>query len=338
MQSLPLVRHSERVAFKRCEKRWYWAWRRGLVPKTQLPGALELGTWTHEALAAWYTLKDRRKRSLAELFTGVADTALATYTDLPDHVLAKAEELRMLGLAITTAYDKKYGADESVRAIAAELPLEYPIKNKADDVVALHKLKPDLIYEDANRDVWMMEHKTAKQIRTGHLVLDDQARPYAAMAELTLREKGLLTEDQQFKGVMYNFIKKILPDERSTDEKGRALNKNGTLSKRQPLPSFLRYPVTLGRRAKRIALTRLRFETILITSYAQAIREKRIDPNYIRITPHSSCEKLCPFFTMCVVAEQGGNVAEMERSLFTRRNPYTYDEETADIPTSFELS
>jgi len=341
MDRLPLIRHSERVAYKRCPKKWFWAWRMGLVPKHKTYGALDLGTWVHEAFADWYRHEDRDNVNLAGIFMQAytATALLAKEAGAPQYALDKAEELAMLGEAMLTAYQKFYGAgDPDVNVIAAEIPLEFPITDSDGKLVALHKLKPDLVYADRNGDVWLMEHKTAAQIRLGHLPIDDQARPYVAMAEPALRKAGVIGKRQYFKGVMYNFARKALPDERPKDAQGRSLNKNGSVSAKQPTPTFMRHPITLTRAARRIALMRLRIETMLITDLTRALHEKAIDPRVLTKTPHSSCEKLCPFFTMCVVEEQGGDISEMQRTMYVRRDPYLYEEETTDIPLSFELS
>lgn len=339
MDNLPLIRHSERVDFKRCPKKWYWHWRMGLFPKVQDYGALTLGIWTHAALAEWYG--GNRELELPRLFARIANDAMVKAVDegVPDFMLEKADESAALGEIMVTAYQKKWGDDPTVNVMATELPLEFPIRDDAGTIVAIHKLKPDLIYESAtDGNVWLMEHKTAKQIRLGHLPIDDQARPYAAMAEIAMRRIGLLAKHQHFKGVMYNFLRKALPDERTVNEKGQALNKNGTVSARQPSPVFVRHPVVLSRKAKQIALMRLQIETRIITDYAAALRRKEINPHHIPKTPHSSCEKLCQYFSMCVVEEQGGDIKEMQRTMYHRENPYTYLEDTTDIPTSFELS
>lgn len=336
---LPLIRHSERVDFKRCPKKWFWHWRMGLFPKTINFGALVLGTWTHAALAGWYGLKHRDGHSLSAWFERYADADIARAIDLPDYVMEQAEEARGLGLAMTTAYQKRYGADDEVNVMAVELPLEFEITDEEGTVIAHHKLKPDMVYENATTgDVWLMEHKTAKQIRLEHLPIDDQARPYAAMAEVAMRRAGVLAKSQQFKGVMYNFLRKALPDERPVNEKGQALNKNGTISAKQPSPVFVRHPVVLSRKAKQIALMRLRDETMIITHIAARVRDKTIAPSRIPKTSHSSCPKLCQYFAMCVVEEQGGDIKTMQQTMYVRHDPYTYDEETTDIPASFELS
>lgn len=337
---LPVIRHSERVDFKRCQKKWYWNWRVGLATKQEVFGALTLGTWMHLALAGRYA-PNYDDTSLEAWFDHITSMVLKHAADLgevPDYLMEKGHEQRALGLAMAAAYDKRYGSDPGINVLDVEVPLEFEIRDSHGKLIAKHKLKPDMIYTDADGGVWLMEHKTAKQIRLGHLVIDDQARPYAAMAEIALRRAGLITPDQQFRGVMYNFLRKALPDERPTNEKGQCLNKNGTVSKSQPSPIFVRYPVTLTRRGKTIALARLQNEAVQITEYTRAIRSKRLHPDHLMKTPHSSCEKLCQYFTMCVVEEQGGNITEMRKNLYVKRDPYLYDEDSADIPISFELS
>lgn len=336
MKELPIVRSHERITFKRCQKKWYWAWKLGLVPKTKVFGALDLGTWVHVALSIWYTQRPRRN-NLPEIFKGVAEEATR---DAPDLVADKAEELSQLGLAMMIAYSKHYGLDKNVRVIKAEIPLEFKFSNDKGEIVAIHKLKPDLVYVDSSTDeVWLMEHKTASAIRHEHLVIDDQARPYGAMAERALKNIGAIGPNDKFRGIMYNFIRKALPDLRPTDAEGRYLNKNGSVSKSQPPPLFKRVPVVMGSGAKAQTLKRVRAETIFITTMTELLRDKAIQAGNLNKTPHSSCPKFCDYFTMCVLEEEGADIRAIQKSMYNRINPYLYDDEnpTADIPPSFEM-
>lgn len=334
---LPLIRSHERIEFKRCQKKWYWHWRKGLVPKAKSFGALELGTWMHAALQSHYI----ERITLHQAFDGVTANALAEArkSGIADYLIEQAYELANLGMAMAKAYDTHYGTDPNVRVIDAEVPLEFRITDTDGSLLAVHKLKPDLVYEDLDGYVWLMEHKTAASIRLEHLVIDDQARPYVAMAGRALANAGIIKDPSQFKGIMYNFLRKAVPDSRPVNEKGEYLNKNGSVSKSQPPPYFIRHPITLSRAGKVATLRRLQLETRKITDFTKALRAKEFGPDLLDKTPHNSCPRFCQYFAMCVVEEQGGDIREMERSMYTRQNPYVYDEEnpTADVPVSFEM-
>lgn len=339
MSSLALVRSHERMDYKRCPWKWYMKWRLGLVLKAKNFGPLELGTWVHYAFEHWYGMGYKRNGDLVDHFQIAVNAAIAEAVEAgaPEYVLDKAEELAALGEAMMIAYQRFYGADEDIYVLAVEIPLEFTISDPVTgELVAIHRLKPDMVFRDRHRDVWLMENKTAAQIRTEHLVIDDQARPYGAMAERALRKMGIIPVSSGFSGIMYNIVRKALPDERQTNDKGLYLNKNGTVSKRQPTPLFLRHPVKLTRPAKIRTLERVRAETILLTTLTTALRNKRIDPRDLPKTPHSSCSKTCQFFTMCVADEQGTDIRDMQRNMFDRRDPYDYEDST-DIPVGFEL-
>lgn len=340
-RTLPVVTRSERVDFKRCEWKWYQLWRRGLVPKSKTFGALDLGEWLHAALADWYSAPDR-SIDLGFIFNLYADHAVerATNGGAPEHTIEKAEELAALGENMMRAYQKHYGTDEDVEVIRAEVPLEFSFPDRTGALAFLHKLKPDLVYRSRrNLGVWLMEHKSATSIHTEHLVIDDQARPYGAMAERALRNLGLISKREELKGIMYNYMRKGLSDERPTNDAGKALNKNGTVSARQPAALFVRKPILMSRPAKRITLNRVRGETIGITTLATMIRANPGEHWSERLskTPHHSCPKFCPVFALCEADENGADTTELESGLFDRRDPYTYYGETTSEHTSFEM-
>lgn len=311
----------------------------GLVSKLISFGALDLGTWMHTAMEQWY--KKGRKRhvlSLAELFSVAADNAIinAQEKGAPDHTIEKAEELAELGVVMAEAYQAHYGNDEAINVIGAEIPLAFSIADKSGKVIAQHLLKPDLVFYDGERNVLLLENKTAKQIATGHLAMDDQARPYGVMAERALKNAGIISQNAKLKGILYNFLRKGIPDERMTNDKGQSLNKNGTVSARQPKPMFVRKLVTLTTAAKRVSLRRIQTETVLVTELTTRLRSGEIDPADLPKTPHKSCERFCQYFDMCVAEENGIDIRSMQQLMFVRRNPYDYAEST-DEPIGFEM-
>lgn len=336
---LPLIRNGERVDYKRCMKKWYWRWRMGLVPKAASFGALELGTWVHAALGGWYGEGYARNGNLPDHFLSAAEASIsdAAKAQAPSYVLERAEELAALGEAMMQAYERHYGKDRDVFVLAVEVPLEFTMSDYGGKLVATHRLKPDMVYADRSKAVRLMENKTAATIRTGHLALDDQARPYGAMAERSLKQAGVIGAKESVSGITYNFMRKALPDERPTNAKGLYLNKNGTVSKKQPPALFLRHPVPMTKPAKLIALQRIRDEAVEITSLARLLRNGHADPMRLTKTPHTSCEKFCNYFTMCVAEEQGTDITVMRRSMFVQQDPYAYAEDTTDVPSSFEM-
>lgn len=337
---LPIVRSGERATYKRCPKKWYWAWRKGYVLKSKTFGALDLGTWWHAGLAKWYGLLGlERNDSFAVLFGIEANVAIqaAQENNAPDHVIEQADELAALGLEMALAYETYYGTDPGVNVLATEVHLEFTIPHlDTGKIIAVHRLTPDLIYMDRDGNVWLMEHKTAKAIRTEHLSIDDQARPYGSMAERALRKAKILMPKREFKGIMYNFARKALPDQRPTNSKGQYLNKDQSVSKSQPPAYFVRKPVVLSRKAKLITLKRVQLETMIIVGMTKALRNKEIDPRDIPKTPHTSCPRFCEFFTICEAEEEGTDIREMERALYRREDPYA-TEETSDEVISFEF-
>lgn len=335
---LPVVTSSERVTYKRCKKKWYWAWRRGLIPKLKQFGALDLGNWLHDGLAEWYGEGRERHGELDKLVVWAAETAMqqAHVDGAPDYILEQAEPLVALAEAMAKSYVDFYGKDDKIFVIRAEIPLEFLIPNSAGKVIAKHKLKPDLVFLDQYGHVWLMEHKTAKSIKTEHLTLDDQARPYGAMAEPALRKLGIIGPNRKFAGIMYNFLRKALVDLRPTNAKGQYLNKNGSISKSQPPAYYVRHPQRMTSKQKIKTLTRVQDETMEITEMTMRLRTKDLDPDRLPKTPHKSCDKLCPFFTMCVAEESGTDIRQMERDMFVRKDPYLYHESTEEILT-FEV-
>lgn len=338
---LPAITRSERAASQRCLRMWYWTWRRGLVAKAKKFDALDLGTWMHLALAEWYGAGHKRSGRLPALFHAYAQDAIiaAQHDGAPEHIIEKAYELLALGESMCQAYETKYGKDPMVEVIRAEIPLEFTISNDDGEIIAIHKLKPDLVFRTTGTrgGIWLMEHKTAKSIRTEHLVIDNQARPYGAMAEPALRKAGVLRQGENIKGIVYNFLRKGFSDQRPTNDKGQSLNKDGSVSKVQPAALFLRKRITMTTKAKLITLRRVQSDAVFLTELTKRLRAGTVKGENLPKTSHYSCPKMCPFFDMCVAEEEGTDIRDMERELYIRRDPYLHHEETTDIPAGFEL-
>ena len=239
----PRIRASERVSFQRCQAAWWWRNREGLVPKGIPSTPLWFGTGVHLALALWYCGPGvKRGPEPAETWDKYASEMEMAYvrTDDPDDdTVAKYVDARELGITMLEGYRKLYGRDETWSIVSPErtFNLRIPWPANASNFWDAASVDPstvmaelvgtyDVVYLDTETTrYWLGEHKTAKAVQTRHLAMDNQAGTYWATATAELRRDGLIPEDEVLAGIMYNFLRKALPDERPLDAEGDKTNK-----------------------------------------------------------------------------------------------------------------
>lgn len=305
----------------------------------------------HEALRDWYLPgyeRDNRWNpgyerdgDLSEHIRRIADRDfMACASSLTDAQVDQAAKSKNLAIALARAYQQYYKNDNQLDIIATEVPLEFVIRDGAgwrDAFRIVHRLKPDAVFRTGPRTVMLLESKTAASVKVEHLVIDDQARPYGAMAERALKNAGVINEDDRLVGIRYNYIRKAMPDEREMNANGESLNKDGSVSARQPTPLFRRYDVPLTNAAKLITLHRVERESIALAEATVAVRNRWKTLDTLRKTPHWSCPRVCQYFEMCAAHENGADIRGMERDLYRVQDPYEYAEDTTDVPRSFEM-
>lgn len=333
------MRGSENADFKRCPRKWWWAWRQGLRPNS-VSDALQFGTWVHESLAKYYCGPGiKRGPHPAETFLNVWDDSLRYMkVEMPDLLTDELEtkyiSMRDLGEALLTSYIDVYGIDEDILVISPEQTFDFTIKSRS--VKIIYNGTFDLVYRSASTGLlWLKEHKTAKSIRTDHLVLDEQAGPYFAMATRVLRNQGLIPRKDSLHGIMYNFLRKGMPDPREKDESGYALNKDGSVSKRQPQTLFHRHPVRKTRAASKRQLERVENDALEMLETREKVAAK--GESVLRKTPHWSCSRFCQFFQMCTLEEEGGNWKDYRRYMYTVEDPYADHRKSTDELATFEF-
>jgi hypothetical protein len=237
-----MLRTSERRDFKRCPQRWWWGWREGLKPRGSDRTPLWFGTGVHLGLAEWYIPGAKRGVHPAETFANYAKDSLHTIKlqDATDEAVAEYEDGAALGEILLNAYVEHWGRDESWDFIQAEkafsIDVPWPGNDRQGlydvseltpaDLLLVYKGTWDGVYRDLeDGKIKLLETKTAAQISTSHLSLDDQAGSYWAIASHSLREEGLIGSKERIHGITYNFLRKGKPDERPKDAEGYACNK-----------------------------------------------------------------------------------------------------------------
>lgn len=289
----------------------------GFNAKGETPDALWFGTGIHIALAEWY--KPGRKRGVhpsetfAQWASGEFRDIRTSREDWEDE--AKFEDACDLGIAMLDSYIEKYGEDRDWYIIAIEQPFKVKVSNGGKPIAIFMSAWDGVLRDKKDGRVYLLEHKTAAQINTAYLELDDQGGAYWALATAWLRAKRILKPEETIAGIVYNFLRKAMPDDRPQNEQGEYLNQDGGVSKRQPPPRFVRYYVERSPKEHVSQLRRLGDEVEVMN----AMREGRIP--VIKNT-NRDCT-YCEFFQMCILHERGGNDWErIARSSYDISDPY----------------
>jgi hypothetical protein len=317
----PTIRTSERTTFRRCPKRWEWAYLDGLKSRQKPADALWFGIGIHEALALWYDEGYDRGPVPSETFEDWVGEEIrfikANYADRDRDWFDEPlyEEAGELGIAMLDHYLNVYDEDPQWEILAIEQPFEIELVRDGE-VLAVFKSRFDGVAIDHKLgEIVLLEHKTAGAIKTAHLPLDDQAGAYFAVATIVLRSQGILGPKEDIAGIRYNFLRKSRPDERPRNAGGAYLNKDGQISKRQPPPAFLREFVDREPREVMQQIRRITDEVTIMNGMRDGTIP--ITKSVTDMCPY------CPYFTMCSLHERGGNAwKEFRDAQYTVIDPY----------------
>lgn len=261
---MPLLRNSERGTFKRCRFLWDVGYNRRLSPHYSSP-PLRFGTLIHETFASYYIVGTERGpnpvTTFEQLYEKDMEEAEAFGWRDEDGKWFNAGEL---GVSMLTNYLNEYGADDEWEVLVTEHPYRTIIYHPNCAICDQEIFEGDCSAQcpGPQRNPWfaqtgildgvwrhrrkknhnvVVDHKTAGSINTRYLVMDDQAGSYWTWGVDYLREMNLLGERMKLDGMMFNFLRKAMKDERPQNDKGQYLNKDGSVSKQQPSPYFLRH-------------------------------------------------------------------------------------------------
>jgi hypothetical protein len=317
MSELPIIRTSERAVFKRCPQRWWWEYRQGYRQRSPQADALWFGIGVHEALAKWYLKGKRRGPHPADtwqIWTGEEIAFAKTYLDdtFDEPVWMDAVEL---GTAMLEAYTDFYGRDLQWDIIAIEQPFKVRITQYGKPVAYFASRWDGVLRDYNDGKVYLLENKTAAQINTAYLELDDQAGSYWAVASQLLRANGVLRDGERISGIIYNFLRKAKPDDRPVNEDGLHLNKDGGVSKKQPPQAFVRQLIERSPGEQRTQLERIADEVEIMNS----LRAGTVP--LTKIT-NKDCPR-CPFWVPCTLHERGSdNYKTVLKNNFRISDPY----------------
>lgn len=229
--AVPLLRTSERNDFKRCPWLWHESWVKGMTT-IRTPTWSWFGTAVHKGLEARYPTGNKRgslKKVLEaaeESMDGEVRRVWSEGGELEDDEVVDARELMF---AMLRGYVEHYGEERGIEVIHSEqsFQIDVPHPSNPDEVLCVYAGTWDSLWRIDGR-YKIVDHKTRKQFPSNWDFYDinDQAGSYLWVAPEVLIHMGVLTkkEAKKIDGLIFNALRKHMPDTRPLDEMGRARN------------------------------------------------------------------------------------------------------------------
>lgn len=215
--AVPLIRTSERGDFKSCQFYWYHHWVNGLS-SPRVPTWAWFGTAIHKALEVRYPVGTKRApladvlAAFEEACEGETRRIWEKGGDLDDEEVHDGIEL---GRAMLTGYVKHYGEDKRWRVIHTEQPFQIDVRHPVTGrLIAVYCGTWDLFVWDSVDKVYrLVDHKTRAQFKQdwSFYDLNDQAGSYLWVGPEVLRHMGLLGPRDHIDGIVFNMLRKAMP-------------------------------------------------------------------------------------------------------------------------------
>lgn len=344
------IRTSERGTWRRCRQKWKWKYLDRLNTR-RIKRALEFGSRMHTGLERRYIPgRKRAKVDIAKEF--VKDLASAELDQWDqDGSRLPADEL---GAAMLNGYIERYGDDDDIEMVAPEQTFSIDVYWHGKYLFTYVGKFDGLARKRSTGRYFIFEHKTAKSIEEVQVISNygEQGISYTWAANIVLRELGLIGPKQTVSGVLFNMLRKGVPDERPVDGEGYALNKPskealveecirrgvkstgtvdvlmarikadggtpellGARSKNQPSPLFARQEFVVGPAILESFELRIRYEGYEIVRARQGK-----EPIYKN--PTRDCSWDCEFNVMCELHEMKAGWEAYRDTEMVQWDPY----------------
>jgi PD-(D/E)XK nuclease superfamily len=305
--SRPLLRltNSETKAFRRCRRKWWLSYHRGLVPRTgDSPLApRRVGTIVHDALAAYYEH---------------GDDPIKTVTDGHQARLIEFGELRVKEVIRETALCEamvagyldwlaETGADSEMEVIGAERAAEVPLGDGAPEgSTMLAKLDAVVDHKPTGQKL-AFEFKTVTDLSAPLTLLriDSQFRTEHLVRFLLQLRDGATAEEAvtDCSGILWRGLRRV---KRTAAAKPPFYREEIVSHNIHELRNHWRHVVS----------------TALEIDRAQAELDAGRDPHLVAPpTADKDCKWSCDFFSICPMFDDGSRVEEAISANFEVRDP-----------------
>lgn len=276
--------------------------------------ALQLGDLIHQALEAFYKPGVKRGPRPATTYSKL----LAGLSDGNDE---RFEEDAELGHEMLKGYYEEYGSDDLWKVLACEVPFSTPIKIRRDGkikTIARYVGTIDGVWQNrSNKNILIVDHKTARAIDTSMLHVDEQAGSYWSYGLDWLVQKGYLDKSEDLSGMLYNYLRKAAPDKRPRSPEGLYLNKDGSVSRQQPAKLFDRRIIWRDTTDRKNIKQRIQEQVLEIIAAKSGDLAIYKSPGMF----NSNC-KACGIRDICELHETGSDYQAMQKLTMQKYDPY----------------
>lgn len=304
--------------FKRCRRKWWLSWYRGLTAKVESPtGALAIGQRIHRTLREWYVpegIKRTDPRDALEFFITVDWTAVSQWyegqqQEVPLELRRKFAAEADLERAMIEGYVQWLEAeaeDADLEVVAPETYLEVDITDQLISAKRPTKVigKLDVrVKRRRDRVRRFIDTKTVSNFTTSVriLPLDEQMLTYHLLEFLSTKEG-----EERCDAALYNMLRKV----KRTARAEPPFYKRVTVHHNQhELDAF----------KERLLST---IEDMHIAS--EALDDGQSVNRWAYPNPTKDCAWDCPFFQICPMFDDGSRVEEMIEQYFQVSDPLSY--------------
>lgn len=372
--AVPLIRTSERGTFAECQWRWYHEWHQGWRGPN-VPTWSWFGTAIHKALEVRYPVGTKRG-PLADVLAAFEEAC----GDEHGRIWEKGGELddeevhdsMELGKAMLIGYVKHWDQDSRWQVLHTEQPFQIDVRHPVTDrLIAVYCGTWDLFVWDRMDKVHrLVDHKTRAQFKQdwSFYDLNNQAGSYLWVAPEVLQHMGLLKKTDVIDGIVFNMLRKAMPQPTAEDgirynlpkkkhyveamarheialdqdlmkwpvprlvelAKTWGVEVKGDARAKQPTPLFARYTTDRGIE-QRVNQGR---KVLAEARYMDLLRRGKLP---ILKHPTEDCVR-CPLFDACQIDEYDPEGAQLHLAgTMVKRDPYV-DHRVAMQENGFEVT
>lgn len=300
--------NSEFRTFKRCRRKWWLSWHRGLRLIAESPiGVRQIGDRLHRALKTHYA--PGGPSSPDALLEALEREILLDRNALPENtspeVLKKfsdESDLQRIMLEGYLQWLAETGADSELEVIAPETYLEAPLVSYRDhDLAIIGKI--DVRVRRKTDGVRMfLDHKSVGSLTqpTLTLPLDEQMLHYHLL-------EALQSEDEErCDGALYNMLRRVKRTARAVP------------------PFYARVEVRHNQHELKNMRERLIGEAVDIMDAKRLLDEGARPAQIAYPNPTRDCTWDCPFFSICPMFDDGSRVDAYLETYYEQGDPLDY--------------